>query len=92
MPRCLHRSSSPTYAWSCFRFATLYLYPILGTMERDDVGNLSPRDQMETSAHPHRPIDREYTVDDSFHRYMESLMDELKWKLQVERLILSKHK
>ena len=36
-----------TYAWSCFRFAALYLYPILGTMERDHVGNLSPRDQME---------------------------------------------
>ena len=48
------------------------------------MGHPPPRNWMETHAHWHPPIDREYVVDDLVHRHLETLMDELKWELLSE--------
>src|SRR6187431_3337684 len=73
-----------SYAWAGLCFAALSLPALLGTMGRDNVGYLPPRDQMEAGPHWHATIDCKHIVDDSFPHHVEALMDELKWELLTE--------
>ena len=68
-----------------FHLTALYLYPILGTMERDIVGHLSSRDQMEAGTHWHSSIDCKYRVDDSIHPHMETVINRLRMNMAKRR-------
>src|SRR5215213_2218560 len=59
-------------------FAAPSLSPILGTMERDSVGDPAPRAQMEAHANWDSPTDREHIMDGFVHHHLEAIMNEYK--------------
>ena len=73
-----------TCPWTSSRVTAPSLHPILGTMDRDNVGHFPPRAQMEAGPHWHPTINCKHIVDDPVHHHMEAVMDELKWELLTE--------
>ena len=53
-------------------------------MERDVLGHLPSRSEMEADPHRVSSIDRKYVMDDFIHLCLEDTMDELTWEILSE--------